>query len=110
MRLFSYGTLQLPQVQLETFGRLLKGKPASLPGYCIGTVELLDTAVVEVSGERFHPILERSTDSVQPVAGPVFELTPEELIAANSYEVDAYQRVEAVLTDGSVCWIYTAAD
>ncbi len=110
MRLFSYGTLQLPQVQLETFGRLLKGEPASLPGYCVDTIEILDAAVVETSGKRYHPILQRSPHSAQPVTGTVFELTPAELVAADSNEVDAYHRVEAVLADGSSCWIYAAAD
>ena len=32
VHLFSYGTLQQSDVQLSTFGRLLKGKTNSMPG------------------------------------------------------------------------------
>lgn len=32
-KLFSYGTLQLEQVQLDTFGRLLEGQADTLQGY-----------------------------------------------------------------------------
>ena len=32
-RLFSYGTLQLPEVQTATFGRLLQGQADSLVGF-----------------------------------------------------------------------------
>ena len=31
--LFTYGTLQLEEVQLQTFGRKLEGKPDALVGY-----------------------------------------------------------------------------
>ena len=110
MRLFCYGTLQLPHVQLKTFGRLLNGHPASLPGYRVDRIEIFDAAVVAASGEHFHPILRRSKSLEQAVCGSVFALSEAELTAADAYEVDAYQRVEATLADGSVCWIYAAAD
>jgi len=109
-RLFSYGTLQLTQVQQATFGRLLSGAPAELPGYAIGELEITDPAVLATSGERFHPILRLSNDWGTVVTGTVFELSDAELAAADSYEVDDYQRREARLSDGSLCWIYAAAD
>ena len=31
--LFTYGTLQLEEVQLATFGRVLEGRPDALVGY-----------------------------------------------------------------------------
>lgn len=45
--LFSYGTLQLEQVQLETFGRLLKGEKDVLSGYKITMLEITDPEVLE---------------------------------------------------------------
>ncbi|RZJ42033.1 MAG: gamma-glutamylcyclotransferase, partial [Brevundimonas sp.] len=36
--LFSYGTLQDPNVQQANFGRLLEGSPDRLPGYETGWV------------------------------------------------------------------------
>ena len=55
--LFSYGTLQQESVQLESFGRALKGKPDVLPGWRREMVEIIDAEVFCLSGERFHPIL-----------------------------------------------------
>jgi hypothetical protein len=40
--LFSYGTLQDQAVQLATFGRELKGRADSLPGYKQNWVEITD--------------------------------------------------------------------
>ncbi|WP_342342087.1 hypothetical protein [Pseudoalteromonas lipolytica] len=52
-KLFSYGTLQYKQVQLDTFGRLLEGQPATLTGYIVGEIEITDPAVLKSSGQRF---------------------------------------------------------
>tara|TARA_B100000475_G_C14906592_1_gene277046 strand:- start:186 stop:362 length:177 start_codon:yes stop_codon:yes gene_type:complete len=52
-KLFSYGTLQYPQVQLDTFGRLLEGQPATLTGYVVGEVEITDEAVLKAVGNVF---------------------------------------------------------
>ena len=38
--LFTYGTLQHAEVQLDTFGRLVAGEPDALPGYTIDYVEI----------------------------------------------------------------------
>ncbi|MFC3031627.1 gamma-glutamylcyclotransferase family protein [Pseudoalteromonas fenneropenaei] len=107
--LFSYGTLQLPQVQLDTFGRLLTGTPDFLLGYQIQQVEITDEAVLKSSGQRYHPILYRGNES-DSVSGTVFEITQKELEQADGYEVGDYQRVEAPLQSGNHCWVYVAAD
>ncbi|MEQ1493458.1 MAG: hypothetical protein ABL932_23225, partial [Terricaulis sp.] len=61
-RLFSYGTLQSPNVQLGTFGRFLDGEPDALVGFKRELVEITDPDVLAKSGERFHPIVMRSGD------------------------------------------------
>lgn len=107
-RLFSYGTLQLPDVQRATFGRLLNGQPDALVGFRREMVEITDPDVLAKSGERFHPVVMRSGDANDRVAGAVFEITAEELAAADAYEVDDYERVEAELASGLRAWVYVA--
>ena len=50
-QLFSYGTLQQPEVQLATFGRLLDSRPDQLPGYCLAMLAIDDAQVVATSGK-----------------------------------------------------------
>ena len=53
-RLFSYGTLQQDEVQLASFGRLLKGAADALVGFKQEMVEITDPDVLAKSGKRFH--------------------------------------------------------
>jgi gamma-glutamylcyclotransferase (GGCT)/AIG2-like uncharacterized protein YtfP len=105
-RLFSYGTLQHPNVQLATFGRLLDGEPDALVGFRRELVEITDPDVLAKSGERVHPIVVCSDDDNDRVAGAVFEITEAELAAADEYEVSDYERVNAQLASGLVAWVY----
>ncbi len=107
--LFSYGTLQQSQVQLDTFGRLLEGQKDTLIGYKLGKVKITDEAVLKSSGKEYHPILIKSDYEDDTVNGTVFLITDSELQQADEYEVDDYQRVEAQLASGKACWIYAAA-
>ena len=109
VRLFSYGTLQLEQVQQETFGRKLEGNTDALLGFKKTLLEITDPEVLKISGERFHPIVVASSDSTDTVAGSVFWITPDELAAADRYEVSDYQRVEAKLASGGRAWVYVKA-
>ena len=43
--LFSYGTLQQPNVQRSTFGRLLRGHADELPGFEPSLVEIEDPGI-----------------------------------------------------------------
>jgi len=108
--LFSYGTLQQRQVQLDTFGREFAGKVDSLVGYQLAQVRITDPKVLASSGQEFHPILRYSGEPLDLVAGTVFALSTAELAAADSYEVDDYQRVAATLLSGQTAWVYVAAD
>lgn len=109
-KLFSYGTLQQENVQLDTFGRLLTGEKDVLIGYQLGEVRITDPAVLKASGKEFHPILRLSNNPDDQVQGTVFEITDQELAQADEYEVDAYKRVSAKLLSGNTAWIYAAAD
>lgn len=105
-RLFSYGTLQQENVQLATFGRLLKGAPDALVGFKQELVEITDPDVLAKSGKRFHPIVMRSGVDSDRIEGTVFEITVEELAAADRYEVDDYERIAVTLASGSGAWVY----
>jgi gamma-glutamylcyclotransferase (GGCT)/AIG2-like uncharacterized protein YtfP len=104
--LFSYGTLREPQVQLATFGRLLGGVPDAIVGYRLETLTIRDPAVIATSGSEHHPILVPSEDPDAAVEGTVFNITADELRAADDYEVDDYQRVEVPLRSGRRAWVY----
>ena len=107
--LFSYGTLQDPAVQLSNFGRELKGRPDILPGYKQNLVEITDPAVLAASGKTHHPIVQESGDVADEIAGTVFEISAQELIAADEYEVADYKRVSVVLKSGISAWVYVRA-
>ena len=107
-RLFSYGTLQQDEVQLASFGRLLKGAPDALVGWKQEMVEITDPDVLAKSGKRFHPIVMQG-DAQDRVLGMVFEITAEELAAADRYEVSDYKRGSAQLASGLTAWVYVKA-
>ena len=107
-KLFSYGTLQLAQVQESLFGRLLEGSPDELHGYKVEKLKIKDREVIEKSGADMHPILVRTGNKSEVVRGMVFELTEEELAKADAYEVAEYGRMSAVMLSGVRAWIYVA--
>lgn len=109
-KLFSYGTLQLERVQLETFGRLLQGGTDELVGYRLSMVKITDPAVLVASGLDEHPIVQFTGNPGDRVAGTVFEITPAELAQADGYEVDDYQRVLAECASGQQAWVYVSAE
>jgi gamma-glutamylcyclotransferase (GGCT)/AIG2-like uncharacterized protein YtfP len=109
VQLFSYGTLQDRAVQLSTFGRELKGRLDSLPGYKQNLVEITDPAVLAASGKSHHPIVQESGDLSDEIAGTVFEITAQELVAADEYEVADYKRVSVTLKSGISAWVYVRA-
>ena len=107
--LFSYGTLQKEKVQLESFGRILKGAADSLLGYKLSAIEIKDEDVLAKSQQQYHPIAVVSADQTDRIEGLVFEISPEELKLADSYEVDDYKRVKVILASGQEAWVYVAA-
>lgn len=105
-RLFSYGTLQLDSVQQANFGRLLKGAPDVLAGYRLDKLEITDEEVIAESGARFHWIAVKTGKAEDRVSGVIFEITAEELAAADIYEADDYARVEESFESCAKAWIY----
>ena len=106
--LFSYGTLQQEGVQVAQFGRRLSGRRDALVGWKQAMVEITDPGVLAKSGKRFHPIVLPGRKDDQ-VPGMVFEITAEELAAADSYEISDYRRIAAPLASGKTAWVYVKA-
>ncbi|MYS81647.1 gamma-glutamylcyclotransferase family protein [Embleya scabrispora] len=104
--LFSYGTLQLRQVQLARFGRELDARPDALPGHRLTMIEITDPEVIATSGTNRHPLVVASSDPDDAVDGSVFAITDAELASADDYEVDDYSRVEVTLRSGATAWVY----
>lgn len=105
--LFSYGTLQFERVQLESFGRLLKGQKDCLPNFKLEDIEIKDPKVLELSGKKFHPMAIPSEGDEVP--GMVFEVSAEEIAQSDRYEVSDYIRQEIELKSGLNCWVYVQA-
>lgn len=107
--LFSYGTLQKDKVQLETFGRLLKGSKDTLTGYKLSTIKIIDEDVLSKSEQEYHLIAIPSGQEADAIEGVIFEITHEELLAADGYETDAYKREKLTFRSGRTAWVYIAA-
>jgi hypothetical protein len=106
IRLFSYGTLQNPDVQQATFGRLLDGSPDAVVGFRLEPLKITDLHVIAISGSDEHPVLVPAVASDALVEGTVFLLSAAELKAADDYEVDDYQRIEVRMGSGGTAWTY----
>jgi gamma-glutamylcyclotransferase (GGCT)/AIG2-like uncharacterized protein YtfP len=109
MLLFAYGTLQDRAVQMANFGRELDGRPESLTGFVLLSIQIADPSVVALSGKTHHQIAQRSADPVDEVAGTVYTITAAELAAADRYEVSDYTRVLVTLKSGARAWVYVRA-
>ena len=108
--LFSYGTLQREEVQRSTFGRRLQGHADQLPGFESSLVKIEDPQVVATSGQTHHANVTFNGRDDSRVSGTVFEVTDDELAAADRYEqLAAYERVTAILASGKQAWVYVDA-
>lgn len=106
--LFSYGTLQQPEVQLALFGRHLDGHRDRLPGYRLDALAVNDADVAALSGTDEHPIAVATGDARDHIDGAVFAINDAELAAADAYEVDDYTRALVALASGEHAWVYAA--
>ena len=99
----------MENVQKETFGRILEGDKDTLVGYVLSEVKITDKTVIEKSGTDIHPILKATNSISDEVEGTVFEITYEELMQADAYEVKEYARIKADFKSGNKAWVYADA-
>ena len=108
--LFSYGTLQLREVQLANYGRELEGSPDALLGYRLITLADRDPDAVRISGAKTHMVVRRTGNPDNRVAGVVYLLTAEELAETDRYEGSDYGRAELELESGRRALVYVEPD
>jgi len=106
--LFSYGTLQKKEVQLDLFGRLPEGTIDVLLGYKTDIIEIKDDFFLSRGEEKYQHVLVRTNNSHDRVAGTVFELKEDEMLLADEYEPENYKRIKVKLESGKEAWIYLA--
>jgi gamma-glutamylcyclotransferase (GGCT)/AIG2-like uncharacterized protein YtfP len=105
--LFSYGTLQKKDVQMATFGRELSGRDDALLGFRRRISAVPDPRVAAMIGETHYFSVEPSGRPEDAVCGMLFEITDQELAAADRYEeLAGYRRISVTLRSGSQAWVY----
>lgn len=107
--MFTYGTLQYAEVQLDTFGRLLAGEADVLSGYTTDYIEIPDQRATDVTALSMHPVVRATGNPLDKIVGRVLHLTAAELQAADEYEVNLYRRVQVTLASGRAAWLYLSA-
>ena len=105
-RLFSYGTLQLPAVQIANFGRKLTGVRDTLEGFRVEEIDIDDPDVVALSGKARRRLVSSIASAID---GVIFELSDDELAAADEYETDAYARIATRSRAGVETFVYVLA-
>lgn len=104
--LFSYGTLQLEEVQLATFNRKLDGTADALPGYRLVMITITDEDFVKTSGTANHRNLQFTGNPADVIEGTALKLTIAELQQADAYEPEGYKRTRVKLKSGLDAWVF----
>jgi len=96
--LFTYGTLLEKEVQLGVFSRVLGGIEDTLINHKISQMKVAD----------MYPTIEFTGNKEDIINGVVYALTHDELIKADAYEGEAYERTQIALDSGKKAWVYMA--
>lgn len=94
--LFTYGTLQDPQVQEYIFGRTLNGTPDALLGF-----KKMENAVY-----GRYPLVIQTKKMEDKVEGTRYEVSEIDLKKADIYETSIYKREKFPMESGSSAWVY----
>jgi hypothetical protein len=107
--LFTYGSLQHPEIQLDTFGRLIAGEEDVLSGYTVDYIEIDDPRALDASRPTVQPIVRATGSPRDKVTGLVLAVTEDELEAADEYQNALYTRGAVTLGSGRDAWVYLSA-
>ena len=95
-KIFAYGTLLDPNVQLEVLGRILNGRPSSVKGYRV----LRDYMVNGV----LYPIAIEDNTSI--TYGRLFDIDDADMKKTDIYETNDYIRKTIITDDGYEAYMY----
>jgi gamma-glutamylcyclotransferase (GGCT)/AIG2-like uncharacterized protein YtfP len=101
-KLFAYGTLNDPAIQLKLYNRKLIGSPDQLIQYYLSTITQNENNILNT-----YPIAIYSGIQSDIIPGMVYEISQQELEATDIYEGAEYKRVLVKLQSGTMAWIYT---
>lgn len=105
--LFSYGTLQLEEIQFATFGRRLVSHRDALVGYEPSLVKIPDPAIAARLQKTHHNNVTKSGNAQSRVEGSALEVTEDELLKSDVYEAEFdYVRVVVTMASGREGWLY----
>ena len=108
--LFSYGTLQEDDVQVELFGRRLNGGRDVLKGYKTSPIELTEEGFASYTEQATYLIASVSDDENDAIEGTALEVSGEDLSVVDGYEPEEYKRAKVTLELGKRAWIYLKAE
>lgn len=94
--LFAYGTLQDVEIQKAVLKRKLKGKGTVLKHYFISEKKIVGK----------YPVIEKSSNGTDYVAGTLYKVSYLELYQIDQYETYAYKRIRVKLKSGIKAWAY----
>jgi gamma-glutamylcyclotransferase (GGCT)/AIG2-like uncharacterized protein YtfP len=95
-KLFTYGSLQLPEIQEKLFNRIVVGVSDTLLGY--------EKCTIEIEGEIFFIATQKDGSTIE---GVVYELDEKELEVTDRYEGKEYKRLRVMLKSGRGAWFYS---
>lgn len=101
-KLFTYGSLQHPEVQEDLYGRILRGTHESLIGYQVNEIE-----IEEEFGMMTYPIIVETNNAEDIIHGIVYEISNDDLNQTDRYEGIHYQRIEVTLQSNQKAWAYS---
>ena len=97
-KLFCYGTLQEPSVQLELIGRTAECMLTSIEGFIV----LRD--YVDIDDGIAYPRIVKYPNGC--VYGRILEFTDEEIVLLDEYETEMYRKEEIETKDGHIVLVY----
>ena len=74
----------------------------------IKKIKITDKNVLAKSNIAYHPIAIKSESKSDTIEGVIFEITEEELLETDKYEVTAYKRVLETFESGKKAWVYVS--
>lgn len=96
--LFAYGTLMLPDIQQELFGRELEGENDILNNYIKNEITI---------DNEVYPCVDGSAGNT--TQGVLYKIASKELVLVDKYEGIEYKRIKVVLSSGLEAWVYVRA-
>lgn len=100
-KLFSYGSLRSKQIQIQLFNKVLTGTKDQLLGHKLKSLQ-----IEEEFGMADYVVAIPTEGTSDPIHGVVYNISSSDLAKVDTFESNAYKRVQVTLKSGTVAWIY----